>query len=203
MASRFVIAVALVAGLWAARTAPAQSITVQQPVVEHFSVGTTVSVPDRGSALLGSISRAGDFSRTFGPLRLGGRSRSLFRDHSGVTAHVWIHDLAEMDRLLLNQSTAGGRSPAEPVLSGYAGHAWSSLLARSRYGRVPSMVRLKTPQEQAEKFYRLGLKASQRGAVGVARLHFQMAVTHGSKLAASKLADLDEQPLVKRTASRR
>ena len=210
MVSHFLKPVVLVGVLCAAETALGQRITVQQPVFEQFTVGTTVSVPDRGSALLGSVSRAGDFSRSSGLFGLGGRSRSSFRDHSGVRAHVWIHDFEEMDRLLLEQATAGDRLSSGPVLSGHAGRAWDSLLARSRsradfqsartdWKSVPRKVpratsRRESSQARAEKFYRLGLEAVERGAVGVARLHFRMAVRHGSKRAASQLADLDAKP---------
>lgn len=119
------IAIASAAGfLIAATDAPAQNLTIQQPVVSGFSVGTTVSVPDRGGALLGGISRAGSARSDFGPLHFG-RSVGVFREHSHATAHVWIHDLDAIDRAILGQSPGLGRVlhwPSEPKF-GWSGRA--------------------------------------------------------------------------------
>ena len=38
----------------------AQRVTVQQPVIQVFSVDTVVSVPDRGTAFLGGVSTASE-----------------------------------------------------------------------------------------------------------------------------------------------
>jgi hypothetical protein len=97
--------VTLVVGCCWSTTVSAQSITVQQPVVQTFSVDTVVTVPDRGSALLGSMSGAGDFrSRSgFSPF---GSSVGGYRNHSSANATVYIHDFAAMDEALLAQPVA-------------------------------------------------------------------------------------------------
>ena len=61
-------AVCLVVTASASR-AHGQNITIQQPVIGQFQVNTAVSVPDRGSALLGGVSSSqvlGD-ARQHGP----------------------------------------------------------------------------------------------------------------------------------------
>jgi hypothetical protein len=108
---------------------PAFGQTVQQPVVEVFNATTTVSVPDRGSIHLGSVSRAAAGRRTagFGPFRSGfGYGRDV--SHSGVSASVYIHDLREMDAAALRQAAA--MQPRRSQLTGYAAHAYSQLTGR-------------------------------------------------------------------------
>ena len=84
-------------------SASAQNVQVQQPVVDVFSVDTAVSVPDRGSLLLGSVSSARDGRVSYGPLPYGS---SVGRDlsHTSTSVHVHIHDFETMDRLLLMQA---------------------------------------------------------------------------------------------------
>ena len=61
--------VAVMGMLGTASSARAQA--VQLPTFNYFTVQTTVSVPDRGGAVLGGVNRAssGTTSRGFGPLR--------------------------------------------------------------------------------------------------------------------------------------
>lgn len=99
--------------LWAA-TASAQSIVVQQPVVDVFSVGTVVTVPDRGSITLGGISSARD-ARTWNGFGLPGSSLGLERSHSSVSASVSIHDFAAMDEALLREAAARNPPRAAPT----------------------------------------------------------------------------------------
>jgi hypothetical protein len=86
--------------LLAGSEAHAQVITVQQPVVQQFGVRTAVSVPDRGAALLGGVSSAGEFRRGSGFMPLGS---SIGRQiaHSSLSVHVTIHDFVAMDAALL------------------------------------------------------------------------------------------------------
>lgn len=100
------------------QTATAQApTTVQLPTFQEFSVSTTVSVPDRGSLILGGVSRsaASSVSRgTPGLDKLPGASR-LFknraggRDTSASTAAVTaqIHDFAELDAATLAAARRG------------------------------------------------------------------------------------------------
>lgn len=106
-------------------SAAAQSLTVQQPVVETFGVNTVVSVPDRGSVLLGSFSGASD-SRLWNGFNPVGSSLGLERSHSSARAHVYIHDFAAMDEALLQSGTAAvGAAP--PPRNPLAANAWSQL----------------------------------------------------------------------------
>lgn len=109
------------------RSAAAQQ-TLQQPVVETFSVDTVVSVPDRGGALWGGIGTASETRRDFGPLPWGtatGRSVSSSRVDVGVS----IHDFEALDAALLaaptRRSQFGRQSPR--FRSPRAAAAWRVL----------------------------------------------------------------------------
>ena len=171
--------------------ASAQNITVQQPVIRNFSVGTVVSVPDRGRAHLGSVSRAGESRSSYGPLR-SGTSIGLFRNHAGVSTHVWIHDLRAMDEQILRRKRRSARIPAGRPLSRNAEHADRGLISRYRaHSTRSSAIRSRSvsgTEDPAAKFYRLGLRAEKRGKKSLARLHYRMAAKHGSGLAKRKLA---------------
>lgn len=103
----------------------AQSLTVQQPVVDVFNVSTVVSVPDRGSTLLGGISRAAEARGRFGFMP-GGSSLGLERSNTTASAHVYIHDLAGLDEELLAMPV--DRSPdVAPNPNRLAAQAYRSL----------------------------------------------------------------------------
>lgn len=81
--------------------ASAQGLLIQAPVIARFSVSTSVSVPDRGSALLGSVGRAADGYKSYGPgpfPRGSSRGRSI--SHRSMRSHVYIHDFSAMDPFL-------------------------------------------------------------------------------------------------------
>src|SRR5260221_14179162 len=81
--------------------AAAQQIGVQQPSVESFGVGTTVSAPDRGRTSLGGVGRSAASRAMYGPIRTG-TSMGLSSQGSGMSIGAGIHDLAEMDRAALD-----------------------------------------------------------------------------------------------------
>lgn len=81
----------------------AQQLTVQQPVVGRFGIQTTVSVPDRGTALLGRVGRQGFSRYSTGPFR-SGSSVGRFTEHRGASVSVYIHDFEELERQLLASS---------------------------------------------------------------------------------------------------
>ncbi|MFQ5732389.1 MAG: hypothetical protein ACE5KM_10610 [Planctomycetaceae bacterium] len=212
---RFLTAVAAVVALPAfEHSAGAQNATIQQPAFGRFSVGTTVSVPDRGRAYLGSVARAGEGRKSFGPFQRGS-SVGLFREHSGVSASVYIHDLREMDQRLLRQDLRSARRPGGRALSGRAEYAYRRLIdrhyatssrrpdrgfslrrsavglssrAEARLPAAPSRPSVFGNEDPAAKFYRLGVRAERRGKLSLARLHFRMAAKHGSASAKAKLA---------------
>lgn len=105
-------------------------LAVQLPTFSHFSVGTTVSVPDRGSAYMGGIGRSASGRSSFGvpllPMRPF-RNDAIGSSLSAMSTHVsvWIHDFEAMDDYLLNHAprtvgpgaghfsaTSGSRVPA-------------------------------------------------------------------------------------------
>ncbi len=182
----------LLVALFLGDAACAQNFTVQQPVFERFSVGTTVSVPDRGRALLGSVSRAGVSRKNFGPFR-SGTNTGMFRDHSSASSHVFIHDLRAMDESLLQQRIRSNAIPRGPALSSHAEHAYRRLISRHRAADAPSAISHSQPRTvnvgEAERFFQLGLRAEKRGRHSLARLHFRAAAQHGSQRAKARHAD--------------
>lgn len=152
----------------------AQQVAVQQPVVATNSVRTTVSVPDRGSALLGGVSSAQSARSSYGPLR-SGSSIGLSRSASSMSTSVYIHDLHAMDEALLNSVPD---SPAPSAIRG----------GGSRQPAETARAEVASPAEKAMKFERLAQQAEAAGKSGVAKLHWQVAAKYGSRLANEKLA---------------
>ena len=151
---------------------------VQQPVVATTTVNTTVSVPDRGSALLGGVSSAASARQQYGPLP-SGVSRGFSRQATSISTSVYIHDLQAMDEALLN---SGSRTEPERRQPGV------DQFVRSRAARLAAEPTAST-KEKAAKFEQLALKADAAGKPGVARLHWQVAAKYGSQLAETRLAE--------------
>jgi hypothetical protein len=83
------------------RAASAQ-LSIQVPFVESFGGQFSGVVPDRGSVFLGGISRAG---RSYSRGDCGCFNRAgggMFVESTGLSASAWIHDLREMDRMVLD-----------------------------------------------------------------------------------------------------
>jgi hypothetical protein len=208
----------LLAGAFAAlpRVSEAQ-LTIQQPVFGVNSVATTVSVPDRGRAFLGGVSRAGESRTSFGPLR-SGTNTGLFREHSGMSVTATIHDFDEMDRQLLSRASAGATAKA-PF---HVDDPYQQLLARTQRrgqalttsaadvpfrgtispaGDVPRSVPVaeERPPAPAPKFgadggatfFELGRDAEDRGKPGVAKVHYRAAAKRGHADAQVRLAELE------------
>ena len=152
----------------------AQQATVQQPVVSTNSVRTSVSVPDRGSALLGGVSSAQSARSNYGPLR-SGTSTGLSRSASSMSTSVYIHDLRAMDEALLNSV------PDSPAPSAIRGGIRMLSVEADR-------LEVASPAEKAMKFERLAKQAEAAGKASVAKLHWQIAAKYGSKFANEKLA---------------
>jgi hypothetical protein len=114
-----------------ARSTFAQRIAVQEPSLETFGVGTTVSAPDRGRVSLGGVSR-GKASRStygFGPFR-SRPNMGLSSQATSLGVGVQIHDLAEMDRQALQAAENSRRARDEVSLSPAAERAYETLRAR-------------------------------------------------------------------------
>ena len=169
--------------------AQAQQIAVQQPVVSTNSVRTSVSVPDRGSALLGGVGSAQSARSSYGPLR-SGTSTGLSRSASSMSTSVYIHDLRAMDEALLNSV------PDAPAPSAIRGES-------RRQPTEAARAEVASPIEKAMKFERLAKQAEAAGKSGVAKLHWQIAAKYGSKLANEKLAAAPTvNPAVSQTATK-
>lgn len=197
--------------LLAAGRVSAQNITIQQPQFSNVTVGTTVSVPDRGSILLGGVNTAADARTMTGPFRSGSRLGSA-RSSTTMSAHVTIHDFQAMDEYLLNQVPAGGSGAASGSRRSTE-DAWQMLRARYRHAgstnravTSPRSVTVgtgthrrlserpaaasTTSDARADMYYDLGRRSQRAGKLGVARLHFRMAARYGSTEAAAHLEQL-------------
>ena len=182
--------------------ASAQSVTLQLPSIGRFTVNTTVTVPDRGRAYLGGISRAGESTNRFGGPLQRGSAKGLFREHSGMTSSVYIHDLEEMDRYLLNLANGGG-------VRQFRGSGYSSLPSLQRRDLIDryrksqtrdrsaellrnKAAQLAKEQSKATRYYQLGMRALERDKIGVAKAHFRNAARRGSAAAKEKLVELNK-----------
>lgn len=161
----------------------AQGLTVQQPVVSTFSVGTSVSVPDRGSALLGGVGSARSSRSTTGPFR-SGSSLGLERQAGSVSTSVYIHDLRAMDESILATGSADDATDLGP--------ATRARSVRYGVGRAGGQARL--PAEtiidhtaEAARFERLAQAAEAKGKPGVALLHWRIAAKYGSTLGQTRV----------------
>lgn len=107
-------------------------LTVQQPVIQSIGGNFSVSVPDRGGVLLGSISRAGESRKSYGLPFTRGSSVGRFSRRSGLSSHVWIHDLREMDRLVLDMAKSDPQElrSSTSAVARRAGLAWSDYRPR-------------------------------------------------------------------------
>jgi hypothetical protein len=164
--------------LLAGRTSFAQQV-IQQPVVATTAVSTTVSVPDRGSALLGGFSSAQSGRAQYGPLR-SGTNTGISRQGTSISTHVYIHDLQAMDEAILNSGNFD---------SGHSIDSIGSKFVRSK-DREQLVDPIASSSEKAAKFEQLARKADDAGKLGVAKLHWQVAAKYGSKLAETRLAEL-------------
>ena len=174
--------------------------TVQLPTFSFFSVNTTVTVPDRGSAYLGGVNRAASGRNEFGapllPFRNLGIGRQVGASSMWVTAT--IHDFEAMDPYwhgLPMRSTASrlpplGRSQVaalgrtlQPRDPDY-GASWR-LTPPAPAAGPPKMsvaqARAERQRQQtarageAAEFYKRGQKAEVAGKTGVAKIYYRMA----------------------------
>jgi hypothetical protein len=148
-------------------------VTIQQPVVGSMRVGTSVSVPDRGTTFIGGVNSAASSRSSNGPVRTG-TTRTSSVTSSSVTARVHIIDLNEMDEAILNS-----------VADAPASMTMRYRDATSSRDAVPSDTT--SAAEKVVKFEGLARKAEAAGKSSVAKLHWQMAARHGSTLAQAKL----------------
>jgi hypothetical protein len=199
------------------RAASAQAVAQAEivvPTISTFTVGTTVSVPDRGGAYLGGVRRASDFrTETFPRL---GHGFSSSRSASDATVHVWIHDFQEMEEALAK----GTEYASRPAPTGFAARMLQYAPNRSerrvevsqtkavqdepttttKVSRDDEMRAAKT--EHAADMLKRGQDAEARGKLNVAKLYYKSVVSLGStpsaRSAQERLTSLDETKLAGR-----
>lgn len=115
--------------------APAVQV-VQQPVVRHFSLGTSVSVPDGGRAYLGGVSRSATGRKSSGLLRTG-TSSGFEMSNASQSASVTVLDFEAMDQALLEsgERIAAARAANKRQIHPRAELAWQALQARQKKQR--------------------------------------------------------------------
>lgn len=173
--------------------AHAQVLRIQQPIVQQFSVGTTVTVPDRGTALLGGVSSGRIHSRQVGPFRRGSIYGQEFQSTTSSVS-VYIHDFEAMDRYLLNSAPRSIREAAahpsdhwrDQLHAPEAHNQPGSSIAREK--QAASQART---QAKAQRFYELGKQAEQKHVTSnIAILHYTAAAKYGSLPAQQRLKEL-------------
>ena len=186
--------------------AAAQQIGVQQPSLETFGVGTTVSVPDRGRTALGGVGRSAASRSMYGPIRTG-TSLGLSSQGSSLSIGARIHDLAEMDRAALEAAGKARKTRADVELSGQAQHAFETLQSRShaaeRSGRAgsgtsPSAGAIIAASEHegasrelsAEKLLDRAKEAETQGKRKLALTYLRAARDQGARQADKEIARL-------------
>lgn len=137
-------------------TANAQRLLLQAPVIARFSVSTSASVPDRGGILLGSVSRAADGYKSFGPGPFpNGSSRGRSISHRSISTHVYIHDFAAMDPFL--------RSPPSPPVDTAKERNARIARAAKAYAKMAEKLTKRGKTERAE-WYRQKAREYERRA---------------------------------------
>lgn len=184
---------------------PVAGQVVLLPTQRTFSASTSVLVPDRGMAHLGSISSAREGSVTRGipglaQLPIAGR---LFRNqgigrevgHAGAAVTATIIDLRELDAQVL----ASARVPivsAEEIQLARKANFLIRNVARQGTQSLPSPALVETRttsrssvaeirrqnelaaakrQQEAEGYWQRARQLDAEGKVGVARIYYQMA----------------------------
>lgn len=109
----------------------AQRFTVQQPVISQFGASTTVSVPDRGAAFLGGVSRQGFSRYSTGPFHPGS-SIGRFTESRGASVSVYVHDFEELERQLLAGDSSSQRIPYRNVAPPRIGNGLRRTRPQSR-----------------------------------------------------------------------
>ncbi len=165
--------------------------TVQLPTLSSFSVGTTVTVPDRGSAYLGGISRAATGRTQFGTPMLPLRNSAIGRrmSTSGVRVTATIHDFQAMDEFLLSGRPVSPMRPPSGVATlqptspdhrlSWDGSSVVEAARRSAAGLAEARVRRASQQRiraaEAVEFFQRGQKAEAAGKPNVAKIFYHTA----------------------------
>ncbi|HUT08874.1 MAG TPA: hypothetical protein VMY42_00115 [Thermoguttaceae bacterium] len=192
---------------------------VQLPTFSYFSVGTTVSVPDRGSVYMGGVSRASTGRNEFGTPMLPFRpfkNSAIGQERSASQMHVtaYIHDFEAMEEAMLGQPSSyqglASQQPlpqiagaSHPFLSrdpAYGGGWQRSTLASSAVEPPMSVAEAQARRiseqaargEEADDFFQRARQAETDGKANVAKIYYQMAARRATgELKEQVLARLD------------
>ena len=167
-----------------------QAQAIQLPTFHYFSVSTTVSVPDRGGAYLGGVSRAASgsvgrgipfLSKAPGVGRLGGsRAIGTTVGSSGAGVTATIIDHRELDAAVLAEARAQRAAAGDAALSARAGPRYNLVPAAPPAASVAEIRRRNAEQDVAarEEVFSLiakGRQAESAGKAAAARVYYQMA----------------------------
>jgi len=183
MAVRYRVIVAcsglIVGGLF---TAPAQGqrVTVQLPTFRQFSMTTTVVVPDRGGAYLGGVNSTRRHAASFGAPWFPGRHRGRggATAASGVSVQAWIHDLAALDRAVLNEWSAANKRRSPQARRNPDTLPEPPDPPRKTIGELKQIQQAAdlAKQRQARADFQAGKRVQGQGKPKVARIYYQMAL---------------------------
>jgi len=177
-------------GAWAA-TARGQGTTVQLPTYRTFQSGGSVLVPDRGSALLGGVSRARSSRSELGsPFRpFGNRAIGSELSAARASVSVYIHDFAAMEEELERAAAASARSKnvaktplgTSAKLADFAAASdQAQQPAESPLASLEEIRRQRRRDAEARDFLARGIAAEASGKLQVARIYYQIAAKRAS-----------------------
>ena len=191
--------------MWTIEVSAQPAQTVQLPTFSFASVGTSVIVPDRGSAFLGGVNRDSEGRNEFGVPGIafpGFQNRGIGQDRSASSfwVSVTIHDFDAMDQALLNSPSPDGfvrnysgmprGLPETPAaIPGRASSGKAAKLAgnwRVEPDSTPAVSDVAVEQanraarqairaEAAQNYFASGQQAEADGKPNVARIYYQMA----------------------------
>lgn len=208
---RHTLAAVLASGALASAQQPAT--TVQLPTFSQFTVRTTVSVPDGGTAFVGGIDRGFESTTTRGLGPLGSRSTSGGRSTSGATVSATIIDHTELDRAVLAAAAAGRSSTDSTAAKAQeikAALPVNNVAAKSRgasrdHLALPGSVAAIRHSQHADDQQRAAeiagdwqraREAEAAGKLAVAKVYYQLVARSGQKdlqqQAAARLAALSK-----------
>lgn len=205
---------ALLAALLATTVARGQ--VLQLPTFHRFGVGTSVLVPDRGSAYLGGVGRATYAGSHYGVpavsslpslARLfGNRSTASVHSHSGASVHVTVIDLAEMDRAVLARAATTATTPMTNVRAlDIAREIHVQSASNRESGAVESVATIRRENErrreavsrEGREFFQRGTDAEAAGKFGAAKIYYKMALRRldaaHQKLVTTRLKQLERR----------
>jgi len=203
--------VAIVGVQWSAASAQ-QKATIQEPSLEQFGVGTSVSAPDSGRGLAGNARRRGTARSRFGRLPAG--SNMNFAGEGGLFgAEVRVHETEEKDLEARDLAEKARKERDRSPLSPDAARAFQTLksrgasrnLAPPQSANLPAAPRVppseKKPDDgpSAEKLLERAKTAEASGKRQLALSFLRVARDRGSAEAARELERIAGSGSVGRT----